>query len=67
MSGRDRQRNRGSFSGIIRGVLTPPEGMKILFFLFPPSTGVQFAPTSPKLVEGEFCEPRLVCCLRSSA
>jgi hypothetical protein len=31
--GRDRQRNRGFFSGVIRGVSSPREGSKILKFL----------------------------------
>jgi len=32
--GRDRQRNRGFFSGLVRGVSNPREGSKILTFLF---------------------------------
>src|SRR5215211_1421008 len=32
--GQDRQRNRGFFSGIVRGVSDPREGSKILTFLF---------------------------------
>jgi hypothetical protein len=32
--GRDRQRNRGFFSGKVRGVSNPREGPKILTFLF---------------------------------
>jgi hypothetical protein len=31
-----RQRNRGLFSGMLRGVSSPREGSKILFFLFRP-------------------------------
>ena len=34
--GRDRQRNRGFFSGMLRGVSNPREGSKILTFLFGP-------------------------------
>jgi hypothetical protein len=34
--GRDRQRNRGFFSGMLRGVSNPREGSKNLFFLFRP-------------------------------
>ena len=33
-SGRDRQRNRVFFSGMLRGVSNPREGSKILSFLF---------------------------------
>jgi hypothetical protein len=33
---RGRQRNRGSFSSMIRGVSSPREGSKILSFLFRP-------------------------------
>jgi hypothetical protein len=32
--GRDRQRNRALFSGMVRGVSNPHEGSRILFFLF---------------------------------
>ena len=32
--GRDRQRNRGFFSGMVRGVSRAREGSKILTFLF---------------------------------
>ena len=38
--GRDRQRNRGYFCGIVRGVSNRPEGSKILTFLFGTLTGV---------------------------
>jgi hypothetical protein len=31
--GRDQQRNRGFFSGLVRGVSSPREGSKILSFL----------------------------------
>jgi hypothetical protein len=34
--GRDRQRNRGFFSDMIRGVSNPREGSKILSFVFRP-------------------------------
>ena len=34
--GRDRQRNRGFFSGMLRGVSNAREGLKILTFLFGP-------------------------------
>ena len=54
---RDRQRNRGFFSGMLRGVSILREGSKILSFLFRPQAGVQLAPTSSKLMEGEVCEP----------
>jgi hypothetical protein len=36
ISGRDRQRNRGFFSGMIRGVSDPREVSKMLTFLFRP-------------------------------
>ena len=49
--GRDRQRNRGFFSGMLRGVSNAREGLKILFFLLSDPTGVHLAATSPKLVE----------------
>ena len=39
--GRDRQRNRGFFSGMVRGVSNPREGSKNLTFLFGPRSGVQ--------------------------
>jgi hypothetical protein len=32
--GQDRQRNRGLFSGIVRGVSKPRKGSKILTFIF---------------------------------
>jgi hypothetical protein len=32
--GQDRQRNRGLFSGMVRGVSSPREGSKILTLLF---------------------------------
>jgi hypothetical protein len=54
-----RQSNRGFFSGMIRGVSNPREGSKILTFLFRTPTSMQVAPTSPKLVEGAYCELRL--------
>ncbi len=34
--GRERQRSRGFFSGMVRGVSDPREGSKILTFLFRP-------------------------------
>ena len=34
--GRDRQRNRGFFSGMLRGMSDPREGSKILTFPFRP-------------------------------
>jgi hypothetical protein len=34
--GRDRQRNRGFFSDLVRGVSSPREGSKILSFLYRP-------------------------------
>ena len=34
--GRDRQRNRGFFSGMVRGLSNPREGSKLLSFLFRP-------------------------------
>jgi hypothetical protein len=51
-----RQRNRGFFSGMLRGVSDPCEGSKILIFLSWAPSGVQLASTSQKLEEGEFCE-----------
>jgi hypothetical protein len=44
---------REFFSGLARGMSSPPEGSKILTFLSAPSR-VQLTPTSPKLVEGKF-------------
>jgi hypothetical protein len=54
---RGRQRNRGFFSGMVRGVSDPREGSKMLTFLFR-SRLVCSSLTSPKLVEDEFCELR---------
>jgi hypothetical protein len=53
-----RQRNRGFFSDLLRGVSDPREGSEILFFLFRTPTGMQLAPTSSKLVDGKFSEVR---------
>jgi hypothetical protein len=64
--GEDRQRNWGLFSGMLRGVSNPREGSKILFFLLSDPTDVQLAPTSPKLVEGNFYELRVDRVLRGS-
>ena len=36
MVARDRQRNRGFFGGLVRGVSSPREGSEILTFLFRP-------------------------------
>jgi hypothetical protein len=60
------QRNRQVVNGLVRGVSDLYEGSKILIFLSWAPTGVQLAPTSPKLVEGKFCELRLYGVLRSS-
>jgi hypothetical protein len=63
---RGRQRNRGFFSAMLRGVSHTREGSKNQTFLFRPQAGVQLAPTSSNLVEREVCELPLYGVLGSS-
>ena len=51
-----RQRDRGFFMRVVRGVSNAREGSKILTFLFRPEWCAELAPISPELVEGEFSE-----------
>ena len=55
--GRDQQRIRGFFSGMVRVVSNPREGSKSLTHsTFGPDWCAELAPTSPKLLEEEFSE-----------
>jgi hypothetical protein len=51
-----------------QGCVEPSRGLEDPNLSLSAPSGVQLAPASPKLVEGEFCELlRLVCLLRRSA
>jgi|SRR5215208_732030 hypothetical protein len=59
MVARDWYRNRGLFSGMLRGVSSPCGGSEILIFLFRSRLVCSPLLHSPKLVEGELCEVHL--------
>jgi hypothetical protein len=65
--GEDRQRNQGVLQRSGQGFVEPSRGLDDPNLSLSALTGVQLAPTSPKLVEGEMCELlRLYGVLRSS-
>jgi hypothetical protein len=57
--GRERQRNRQFFSGMLRGVSNPREGSKILFFLF--RSRVECSSPLHLRSSGKGCSTNFVC------
>jgi hypothetical protein len=62
----DRQRNEGIVQRHGQGGVEPSRGLEDSNLPLSALTSVQLAPTSPKPVEGEFCELRVDGVLRSS-